>query len=232
MLDSNKFKKMVLPVVLLTATISSSNVLASTLSNFVSIRRIPLVSMSDEKVGLDVNVSFPEITLYDGFASINKEYVEESKKLYDDFLNEIGAVDSGDIINRSLTVDYEVIVNNGDLLVIRTNLVDTAASSKQKVSHKNIDVKNKQIITLNSLFKDKSYIEVITGEIQTQMAASDIPFYLEDFNNIEEHQDFYINSEGELVICFDKYEIAPGYVGPVSFVIPTEIISDILLVSL
>ncbi|MDU5177028.1 RsiV family protein, partial [Clostridium sp.] len=35
--------------------------------------------------------------------------------------------------------------------------------------------------------------------------------------------------EGKLVISFDKYEVAPGYMGVVEFVIPTEILSDSLV---
>ncbi len=49
------------------------------------------------------------------------------------------------------------------------------------------------------------------------------------FEKISKDQNFYINSEGKLVISFDKYEVAPGYMGVVEFVIPTEILSDSLV---
>lgn len=51
---------------------------------------------------------------------------------------------------------------------------------------------------------------------------------VELFEKISKEQDFYINTENKLVISFNKYEIAPGVMGIVEFVIPTEIISDIL----
>ena len=49
----------------------------------------------------------------------------------------------------------------------------------------------------------------------------------EVFKKIAENQDFYINSNNDLVICFDEYEVAPGYMGPVEFVIPKEIVNSL-----
>ena len=44
------------------------------------------------------------------------------------------------------------------------------------------------------------------------------------FSGIEnEYQNFYINSEGKVVIVFEKYEIAPGYMGTQEFVIDKQI---------
>ena len=45
-----------------------------------------------------------------------------------------------------------------------------------------------------------------------------------DFREIEnEYQNFYINSEGKVAIVFEKYEIAPGYMGTQEFVIDKQI---------
>lgn len=48
------------------------------------------------------------------------------------------------------------------------------------------------------------------------------------FKQIKPDQNFYINDKGELVICFDKYEVAAGAQGSPEFVIPNDIIKDIL----
>ena len=45
-----------------------------------------------------------------------------------------------------------------------------------------------------------------------------------NFNEISETQNFYFNEAGELVIAFDEYEIAPGYMGCPEFVIPKSVI--------
>ncbi|MDF2950278.1 MAG: protein of unknown function DUF3298-containing protein, partial [Sedimentibacter sp.] len=43
------------------------------------------------------------------------------------------------------------------------------------------------------------------------------------------NQSFYINSENKLIISFDKYEVAPGYMGVLEFEIPSDILGDILI---
>jgi len=108
-----------------------------------------------------------------------------------------------------------------------------------------IDKENEILITLPMLFKDQHYIETISENIKEQMReqmkADENNIYwvsgagLEDedltelFETITKEQNFYINNEGKLVISFDKYEVAPGYMGVVEFVIPTEAISDLLV---
>ena len=36
-------------------------------------------------------------------------------------------------------------------------------------------------------------------------------------------ESFYFNEEGLLVIAFDEYEVAPGYMGAVEFTIPSSV---------
>ncbi|MDL0295177.1 RsiV family protein [Clostridioides difficile] len=50
---------------------------------------------------------------------------------------------------------------------------------------------------------------------------------VEDFKTINKYQDFYFNKNEDLVICFDEYEVAPGYMGAVEFVIPYKVIKDL-----
>ena len=48
-----------------------------------------------------------------------------------------------------------------------------------------------------------------------------------DFTSIRPDQSFYINADGALVLVFDKYEAAPGYMGVVEFTIPLSEIQDL-----
>ncbi len=43
-----------------------------------------------------------------------------------------------------------------------------------------------------------------------------------------EEQIFYFNAEGNLVIVFDEYEIAPGYMGAQEFVVEKDVYKDLL----
>ena len=49
-----------------------------------------------------------------------------------------------------------------------------------------------------------------------------------DFNGSYTFAYLYINKSGELVICFDKYEVGPGAMGLVEFTIPKDIIKPLM----
>ncbi|MER2115170.1 MAG: RsiV family protein, partial [Solibacillus isronensis] len=42
-------------------------------------------------------------------------------------------------------------------------------------------------------------------------------------------QNFYITEDGKLVLSFDEYEIAPGFMGLVTVEIPTKLLQDMLV---
>ncbi|WP_268745207.1 RsiV family protein [Bacillus cihuensis] len=105
-----------------------------------------------------------------------------------------------------------------------------------------IDKKNQILINLPSLFEDEDYVDVISENIKEQMksqmkANPEVSYWVsgigeeifDPFEKIVKEQNFYINNQGKLVISFDKYEVSPGYMGVVEFIIPTEVIQDQLV---
>ena len=61
-------------------------------------------------------------------------------------------------------------------------------------------------------------------------ANEEVSFFIDDqdmpelnFKTIDQDQQFYINSDGDLVICFDEGEVAPMYMGTLEFIIPEEL---------
>ena len=99
------------------------------------------------------------------------------------------------------------------------------------------------MITLPSLFKNKDYVQVISDEIKQQMkkqttdSKGEQVYFIkgmdaeitDGFDQIQANQSFYINKKHELVISFNEYEVAPGSMGPVKFVIPTKVIQSLLV---
>ena len=47
-----------------------------------------------------------------------------------------------------------------------------------------------------------------------------------NFEQIAADQSFYISSAGELIICFNEGDVAPMYMGCVSFDMPPEVWKD------
>ncbi|OCT13725.1 anti-sigma factor [Paenibacillus pectinilyticus] len=172
--------------------------------------------------------------------SLNSKYLEESKKLYTDFMSDIEKLKaSGSEGHIGVDSGYVVKTDNDQILAVGRYVVNTAASSSTTFQYDTIDKKNQLLITLPSLFKDDGYIGVISDYIKEQMkqrmkedsskiywvegVPNDVKFA---FKTIKKDQSFYINNEGKLVIVFQKYEVSPGYMGGSEFIIPTSVIND------
>jgi hypothetical protein len=65
--------------------------------------------------------------------------------------------------------------------------------------------------------------------MQDQMAADENKIYFiksdeepSGFDKITDDTNFYINDDGNVVIVFDEYEVAPGYMGVVEFTLTPQ----------
>ncbi|MDF2950248.1 MAG: anti-sigma factor [Sedimentibacter sp.] len=175
--------------------------------------------------------------------TLNDKYIEENKKLYEEFLADMESLKENNGGQLGIKSGYVVKTDTDTILSIGRYVVNTVGSSSTIFKYDTIDKKNEVLITLPSLFKDESYVDIISENIKKQMVeqhkANNKKFYwvsgidqktsIKPFEKILKGQNFYINAENKLVISFDKYEVAPGYMGIVEFTIPTEIISNILV---
>ncbi len=133
-------------------------------------------------------------------------------------------------------VGYEVKAE-GDILsfVIDTYTYTGGANGISRKDYYNIDVKGNKTINLDDLFKEGSdYKTIINDEINKQIeeqVATGEKVYFEGeegFKTIDEAQTFFIDKDGNLVITFQMYEIAPRYMGHPEFKIPKSSIAHIL----
>ncbi|MBP2028448.1 hypothetical protein J2Z35_002251 [Acetoanaerobium pronyense] len=173
---------------------------------------------------------------------LNSKYIEENKALYEEFVNDMNSLkeDGHEEAHMGVFSGFEVVTDNEDILSIERYVVNVVGSSSTVLKYDTIDKNNRILITLPSLFKDESYIQIISDDIKSQMKSrmnedEDLHYWLEDeidefnFKEIDKNQNFYINEDYKLVISFDKYEVGPGYMGVQEFIIPTEILNPILV---
>lgn len=171
--------------------------------------------------------------------ALNDKYMAENKELFEQFEREIAELKKAGGGHLGVDAGFEVLTDNDRILSIMRYQVNTVGSSSTTMRYDTIDKVNNVLITLPSLFKNDSYIDAINayieGEMERQMAADEMISYFtenefgEGFTTIRSDQNFYITDEQKLVISFDKYEVAPGYMGVVTFEIPTEIVEDLLV---
>lgn len=190
--------------------------------------------------GTNIDLKTPHVSgLGDGKLqdSLNQKYLAENKKLYQDFEKETKGYKNGHL---SVESGYEVRTNNDQILSLGRYKVTTQASAAEEMTYDTVDKKNHVLITLPSLFKDDRYIDVISENIKEQMKKqmkedSNKIYWVtkqdtvDPFKKIQPDQSFYVNSKGKLVISFNEYDVAPGYMGVVEFTIPTSVLKDILV---
>lgn len=70
-------------------------------------------------------------------------------------------------------------------------------------------------VTLPELFGTE-YKSIIDAQVRKEMNANPGQYFADDFKGIGEEQSFYVENN-EAVIVFQKYSIAPGYVGSPEF---------------
>lgn len=171
-------------------------------------------------------------------AQLNAKYLEENKALYEAFLIEVASLEASGGGHLGIDSGFFVINEDERLFTIGRYYVNTVASSSSTVVYDTVDHVDGIVVTLPSLFKDEGYIKAISDEVKRQMKDrmaddSEQVYWLEDdfspFESISATQSFYISPERKLVISFDKYEVAPGYMGVVTFEIPYDVLKPYLM---
>ena len=168
----------------------------------------------------------------DGVEVVNQDMeatVEELIRQFEDTLSEEGY--------HGLHVSQEVVTDNARYYTVKLSVLETEASGYEHNQFYTIDKQTGNVVTLPDLFAEGSdYLTVISENIKTQMreqmaADEGVIYFLDDedmpefnFQGITEQTNFYFNENGDLVIAFDEYEVAPGYMGAPEFVIPQEIV--------
>lgn len=229
-------------VLLLTISLNISPAFAAALSDIPVIGKIVKIitfnEIRDTKNNSSLEIKTPAIEGLENEElkdSLNTKYIEESKQLYKEFVAYMEPIEDGENGNTAIHSGFEILTNNERILSIRRYIENIQASSYVENKFDTIDKENEVLITLKSLFKDDSYIEVISKEIKKQMQQDTDGVYWikegdpEQFTQINADQKFYINSDNKLVIAFNQFEVAPGYMGAIEFIIPTEVLSDILV---
>lgn len=137
--------------------------------------------------------------------------------------------------NYSLTSSYRVVYDGEKYLSleIKTDLI--MASGTEFVKIFTIDKATGAEVSLkemlgNSQEKLDEVSKNIIEQMKAQMAADESIVYFVDsevpewnFKGLTGDESYYLNGEGQMVISFEEYQVAPGYMGAVEFTIPADI---------
>ena len=197
-------------------------------------------TFEDTKDNYEAKIDIPQVSIGDqANTEVNKSIEEYANQLIAEYEKEVTEDVAGEG-HYSVTSSYQVVTDNDKYLSLRINTTVIMASGADFVKIFTIDKATGQVVTLKDLFRDKAdYIQALSDNIKeqmrAQMAADDSKMYFfesgeeaaEDFNQITGDESFYFNGNGELVLVFDEYTVAPGYMGVVEFTIPKSVTGDI-----
>lgn len=146
-----------------------------------------------------------------------KEYIDE---IMLSFKEDCEAEDLG---YESLDINYSVITDNEKHFSLDIIGANTAAGGYEFHKYYTIDKKSDRVLRLSDLYPEGyDYVSEISSEIIRQMEEDKDGNYVigeeeEGFTEISPDQNFYINEKGNLVICFNEYEVGPGSIGAPRF---------------
>lgn len=198
-------------------------------------------TFEDAKDNYETKIDVPQISI-DGKTEmpVNKSIEEYADQLIKEYEKEVAQDVAGEG-HYSITSTYEIVADNDKYLSLRINTTVIMASGADYTKIFTINKATGEVVTLKNLFAEKpDYITAISDNIKKQMteqmAADDSKMYfyntgedaVDEFKEITGDESFYFNESGELVIVFDEYTVAPGYMGVVEFTIPKEVTGDVM----
>lgn len=192
---------------------------------------------ADDRHEMDIDVPQIEGEDREAVDYINKDVGELTTALVNEFYKDLEI--AGNNGYGSIHVDYEAITNTERWFTLKLSVSETAASSNNYFEFYHIDKEKGKIVELGDLFNTDKFSDILVAEIKKQMQEQmtndeNISYWIndsgigEEFASVSADHNFYWNKNGDLVIIFDKYEVASGSMGTPEFVIGKDVIKDIL----
>lgn len=209
------------------------------LNKVVQIVTLDRYQQKDDSGRYEAHVMTPELKaqgdgqLQSSVGQINEEVQAYAQQMIAQFQKEMEQ--QGGVYG--LDVQYNVVTDTESWFTLQITTLETAASGAQSVQYYNLDKVSGAYVKLSDLFRPEAdYMTAISDDIKAQMKArmaedenqiyfvdTDMPE--DDFQQIAADQSFYVNQQGQLVIAFNEYEVAPGYMGCPQFVIDDGVIA-------
>ena len=191
-------------------------------------------TFEDEQGNFNSKIDIPKIDSENGTEiAANQEIKEYAESLIAQYEKDLEA--SGGEGHYSMESSYDIVSQNDRYVSIRINTTLVMASGTQYVKVFTIDKTTGNTVSLTDLTGGSGeMLTKISENIKEQMRAQmkedeNIAYFIDsaipemDFAGLTGEESYSFSDSGELVIYFDEYDVAPGYMGAVSFTIPLEV---------
>lgn len=185
-----------------------------------------------------ISYGWGDNNFYARYPEFSGENAGELNMAAEDFINEAENIFRRYAIQKyegyvSEDSRYQIMLDNESYLSVRFYATLNVGGSVDLSRCVTVDKRENKTLALSDLFgANYDYIGKISAEVLRQMefrvqhenANYFIPGGIwsddECFKEISPEQDFYLNADGQLVIVFEEYTVAPGSEGSPEFVMP------------
>lgn len=179
---------------------------------------IPSIEMiSDELGGLEETVNEEIHTFCQQYADAAVERAEDYRQA---FLDTGGTEEEWEAHHIAIKVWYEVKSQTGRYLSLAVKGSENWTSAYSETKYYNFDQEAGKWITLEDVLgEDYAGIaeQSVRQQIERREAENSVGYWADEWEGVGEDTKFYMNPEGNPVIVFDQYEIAPGAAGEPEF---------------
>ena len=191
--------------------------------------KVPEINNSSESNEFVADINKEINTIVDSYTADAQSRLGADKEA---FLTTGGTEEEWAERDLDINVDYEVKYQKDNLLSLILTANESWYGAYDLTYYYNLNLKeNKNLVLADVLGSD--YITIANESIISEMKAraeanSDYVYWgvtdeedseIAGFTSVDENTKFYLNKEGKVVICFDKYEVAPGFMGRQEFII-------------
>lgn len=164
---------------------------------------------------------------------INEEVEKLTSRVMEEYEKSIAQIPDA---HTGLMIDYDIVTNNSRWFTMKLMVYHAAGSSMVEYHFYHINKDTGELAVLSDLFDENyDYVTVFSENIKEQMRKrmetdENQSYWIYPdaeydwgFDKIDRDQDFYFDDDGNLVLVFGKYEVAPGYMGTPEFTVPKDL---------
>lgn len=184
---------------------------------------IPSVAMIAEDLqGLEKEINEDIYAFCEQYA---KEAEGRAKEYRQAFLDTGGTQEEWAEHEISIKVWYEVKAQTARYLSLTVKGAESWTSAYSEERYYNLDMETGKWVTLRDILGD-DYAQIvrcsILDQIEQKRIEDEVAYWPDKWKGIDDETKFYINQEHNPVVVLEKYEIAPGSEGQLTFEIRRE----------
>lgn len=189
-------------------------------------------NFTDKTNNLEADIHVPEVQA--DTPAVNEAIKKYTDTIIEQYKKDVATTNGQGF--ESISTRHTTVTDNRKLFALRFDTTVVAGDSAQEVKIYNVDKGSGSIISLSNLFSTNSdYASALSAYIKERMYAEmesnkDTSYFTDSEEITREYLaknpsdvSFYVDKSGRLVLVFSEGDVAPMYMGVVSFTIPSSV---------